>query len=106
MIWESSSVRNTRHMAPPELDRLELTIRRLLEAHDAWKQRAVAAEARVAELEQALQQLSTGGLDPLALADQVRELQAANETLRKRVQQGHDAVQRMLARLQFAEEGR
>jgi hypothetical protein len=106
MNSESSSVRKSRHAAPPELDRLELSIRRLLEAHDAWKQRARVAEARVAELESTMTSLSTGGLDPLALSEQVRALQERNRQLQSRVERGGDAVQKMLARLQFVEEGR
>lgn len=93
-------------MAPPEMDRLELSIRKLLEAHDAWRRRAREAEARIAELEESLRRMSTGGLNPLELADELRELQARNRRLEERLQQGSEAVQRMVARLQFAEEGR
>jgi hypothetical protein len=106
MNSECSSVRKTRHSAPPELDRLELSIRRLIEAHDSWRQRAVAAEARMAELESTVQGLSTGKLDPMALTEEVRTLREQNRLLRQRLQSGSEAVQRMLARLQFAGEGR
>jgi hypothetical protein len=99
-------VRKTRHVAPPELDRLELTIRRLLEAHDLARQRADRAEARVVELEERMRSMSTGGLDALALSEQVSTLQEQNRRLRDRIEQGGAAVQRLLARLQFAEEGR
>jgi hypothetical protein len=103
---ESSSARRPRRMAPPELDRLELSVRRLLESHDAWRRRASHAEARVSELEQTVQQLSEGSLDPVALAERVRLLEERNRSLRERMDAAHDAVQKMLARLQFAEEER
>jgi mRNA-degrading endonuclease toxin of MazEF toxin-antitoxin module len=99
-------VRKQRHAAPPELDRLELKVRRLLEAHDAWQRRAMTAEARVQELEQAVRAMATGELDPVALADQVRTLDQRNNVLRQRMQQAQEAVQRMLARLHFVEEER
>jgi seryl-tRNA synthetase len=95
-----------RHAAPPELDRLELKVRDLLEAHDAWRRRTEAAEARVRELEQAMRGMTDGDLDPVALADQVRALEQRSNVLRERMQQAQEAVQRMLARLHFVEEER
>jgi hypothetical protein len=106
MSLESSSVRKSRHVAPAELDRLELTIHRLLDAHDAWRERAIAAESRVAELDAALDGLKTGKLDPVALSDEVRTLEERNLALRDRLQRADETVQRILARLQFAEEVR
>jgi predicted RNase H-like nuclease (RuvC/YqgF family) len=99
-------VRRTRHVAPPELDRLDLTVRRLIEAHDEWRRRAEAAEARIAELEATVRELASGGLDPVALNEQLRMMAERNRTLRERMTHAQDGVQRMLARLQFAEEER
>jgi FtsZ-binding cell division protein ZapB len=106
MSSQSSSVRRPRQVAPPELDRLELTIHRLLEAHDAWQHRADTAAARIAELEDAVRSLSSGGLDPVALAQQVERLEAENLALRARIAQAQENVQRMLARLHYVEEER
>jgi hypothetical protein len=99
-------VRKQRHAAPPELDRLELKVRRLLDTHDAWQRRAMTAEARLQELEQAVRAMATGELDPVALADQVRALDQRNSVLRQRMQQAQEGVQRILARLHFVEEER
>jgi predicted trehalose synthase len=99
-------VHKQRHAVPPELDRLELKVRGLLDAYDAWRRRAEEAEARVRDLERAVRDMSTGGLDPVALADQVRVLDERNDALRQRMQQAEEAVQRMLARLHFVEEER
>jgi hypothetical protein len=106
MSSESSSARRPRHVAPAELDRLELTIRRLLEAHDTWRERAAVAEARVAELEAAMRAGGEGRLDPVALSDEVRTLQERNGALLQRLRRADETVQRILARLQFAEEVR
>ena len=66
---------------PPELDHLELTIRRLIDSHQMWEKRAQAAEARARELESAIQDLSAGRLDPTALAEEVRLLEKRNAAL-------------------------
>ncbi|HEX2166853.1 MAG TPA: hypothetical protein VHG09_06395 [Longimicrobiales bacterium] len=99
-------MRKTRDAIPSELDRLELTIRRLIESHQQWEKRAVAAESRVRDLEGAIQDLSAGRLDPTALAEEVRVLEERNESLADRLTRAHAAVERMIARLQFTSEGR
>jgi hypothetical protein len=99
-------VRKPRPALPPELDQLELTIRRLLEAHDGWQRRALVAESRIRELEVAVDDLSGGRIDPVALSEEVNRLEERNRSLVERLTQAHAAVQRMLARLQFTEENR
>ncbi|HSK20266.1 MAG TPA: hypothetical protein VK912_14025 [Longimicrobiales bacterium] len=91
---------------PPELDHLELTIRRLIESHQTWEKRAQAAEARARELESAIQDLSAGRLDPTALAEEVRLLEKRNASLVDRLSRAQAAVDRMMARLQFTAEER
>ena len=97
-------MRKSRTTIPPELDRLEQTLSGLLEAHDALRKRADAAEARVRELEGAVRDLATGSMDPTALAADVERLQRENGQLRERIRRAHDSVERIRARLQFAEE--
>lgn len=99
-------MRNTRDTMPPELDRLELTIRRLIESHQLWEKRALSAESRVRELESAIQDLSAGRLDPTALAQEVRVLEQRNDSLLDRLTRAQAAVERMVARLQFTSEER
>jgi chromosome segregation ATPase len=93
-----------RTRTPPELDRLELNVRRMLDAHDSWRRRAEAAEARARDLEATIRELAAGRLDPLALTDEVRALDERNRVLQERMESARAAVQRMLNRLQFAEE--
>jgi FtsZ-binding cell division protein ZapB len=99
-------VRKTRHISPPELDRLELAIRRLLETNDSLRRRAQAAENKVAELEAAVRDLASGGLDPVKLTGRVESLESQNRMLRERMGTAQETVQRMLARLHFAGEER
>jgi len=99
-------VRRSRHIIPPELDRLELAVRRLLEAQQALRARNDAAETRIAELETAMRGMATGGLDPMALTERVAALEAENRTLRERLATARQVVQRVMGRLQFAEEER
>jgi seryl-tRNA synthetase len=103
---ESGSARKSQSAFAPELDRLELTIQRLLQTHDALQQRAEAAEARVRELERAVQDVSTGRVNPVDLAEDARRLEEQNADLRARMNAAYDAVQRVMARLQFVEEER
>src|SRR5688572_11074857 len=99
---ESSSARKPR--LAPELDQLESTVQRLLQAHDALRRRAEAAEARVRELERAVQDVSTGRVNPVDLAEDARRLEEQNADLRARIDAAYEAVNRMMARLQFVEE--
>jgi predicted RNase H-like nuclease (RuvC/YqgF family) len=99
-------VRKSRLAAPSELDHLELTIRRLIESHDALRRRAENAEARIRELESAMKDLSGGRIDPVALSEEVTRLESHNHRLQERLTQAHAAVLRMTARLQFTAEER
>lgn len=92
--------------AVPELDRLELTVRRLLDEHEALRRRAHAAEKRIRELEGSIAQLSPGKGDPVQLADKARAVEKENQALHKRLELARDAVRRIQARLQLVEEDR
>lgn len=87
----------------PGWDPLELTVRRLMDDHDAWQRRAIAAEKRVRELEAALQDVSTGRLDPVAISARAQSLERENRLLNRRVRKAHAAVERILNRIQFVE---
>lgn len=97
-------MRKSRQAYPPELDRLELTLRRMLEAHDVLRRRAHTAEARVTALEATVRDLAAGSIDPVAQASEIERLERANQELRERLQRAYESVERIRARLQFAEE--
>lgn len=88
----------------PEWEWLERSVQQLLEDHAAWQRRAEAAERRIRELEVALREFADGRLNPMQLAEQARDLEQTNKMLENRLSQARETVQRMLARLRFAEE--
>lgn len=90
----------------PGWDRLESTVRRLVDEHDALRRRALAAEQRVRELEAALDDVSTGRLDPLEVSERARSLETENERLNERLTLARGMVERILGRIQFAEDDR
>jgi seryl-tRNA synthetase len=103
---ESGSARKARESFVPELDRLEFAVQRLLQSHERLRRRAEAAEARVSELERAVQDVSTGRVNPVDLAEDARRLEEQNAELRARVDAAYHAVHRVMTRLQFIEEER
>lgn len=90
----------------PGWDRLELTVRRLMAEHEALQKRALAAEKRVGELEAALQDVKSGRLDPLAASERARALEEQNRVLSDRMGKAREMVERILGRIQFAEDDR
>lgn len=102
----SGSAPDAQRITTPELDHLELMVRRLLDAHDGWRRRAETAEARLQELTRAVADVSAGRLDPLTLEQRASELEARNRALRDRLNAAHEIVQRILGRLHFVEEER
>lgn len=90
----------------PEWDRLELATRRLLKEHKTYRRRAEKAERRVRDLEGALEGVSQGSIDPVALQTRLRSTQSENRMLRERLQEAEERVRRILSRLEFVEEDR
>ena len=88
----------------PEWEWLELAVKRLLESHDVLRRRTELAEMRIRELEGALEEVSAGRMDPVALAERAEELERENQALEARLANARETVQRILARLRFAEE--
>lgn len=100
----STDVETRRAGAPAGWNELELSVRRLLDAHDSWRRRAVAAEARIAELEASLGKVSRGEFDPEELAAELRRQRARNRDLAARMDEAREAVRRIGARLRFLED--
>jgi predicted nucleic acid-binding Zn-ribbon protein len=89
---------------PAAWDRLELSLRRLVEDYERWRRRAGVAEDRVRQLQDTLDGLSTGRVDPEALQSRVAELEAENAALKARIEEGAAQVRSILARVRFLEE--
>jgi predicted RNase H-like nuclease (RuvC/YqgF family) len=91
---------------PGEWSELELAVRRLLDEHGALQARLTAAESRCAELESALQNFSSGSVDPVDVQQRAERLARENHELKGRLSQAHERVGRVMDRLRFAEETR
>ena len=91
---------------PGEWSELELAVRRMLDEYDAMQVRLTQAEARCAELQGALQNFSSGSVDPVDVQKRVEMLSRENQELRRRLGQAHERVTRVMDRLRFAEESR
>jgi hypothetical protein len=102
----SDAVNNAPAGADAELTQLAAAVRSLLEEWERWRQRARAAEARSIDLERALRDVTSGHLDPVALAGRVQALEQENRFLARRLDRARDSVKRISARLQFLDEDR
>jgi hypothetical protein len=102
----SSDGPESRVRVPAEWDRLELSVRRLLDDHERVRERERAAERRIQELETLLREVTGGGLDPVALNARVAALEAENRELVRRLEEARERVSRIIARLRFLEEER
>jgi hypothetical protein len=89
-----------------ELERLTASVHRLLADWEEWRARVAAADTRVRELEAALRDLTSGGVDPVALASRVTSLEQENRFLARRLDRARESVRRISARLQFLDEDR
>lgn len=90
----------------PALAPLETAVERAVQEVRAARERAAQAEARAQRSEQLLRQFVDGREDPGALADRVAELEAENENLRARIEQGREGVDNILASIRFLEDRR
>jgi len=97
---------STPHWPTAEWNGLELAVRRLIEARDSWRRRALAAEDRIHELEAALGEIAGGAVNPIELTAEVERLTAENRALRERLDAAQGRVRLILQRLQTLEETR
>jgi hypothetical protein len=77
-----------------------------MDEHEALRKRALAAERRIGELEAALEDVSTGRIDPVAVSARARSLESENRRLARQMTQARGMVERILGRIQFAEDDR
>ncbi|TVP57029.1 MAG: hypothetical protein EA351_06795 [Gemmatimonadales bacterium] len=86
------------------LSEVEGAVGRLLEEMDRLRQRTLRAETRVRDVEALLRRFTRGDDDPAQLQKRATELQAENEEMRGRIEEGRESVERLLARIRFLEE--
>jgi predicted nuclease with TOPRIM domain len=78
-------------------------VERVLADRAAAEDRATSAEARLQELEARLSQLEGSELDASRLKETVGTLEAENEKLRSRIEEGRAGVEKLLSRIRFFE---
>lgn len=92
--------------AAPEqaaFSRLEGAIARMVEQHGRLAARAEAAEARAAELTEAVKRFTGDEAEAGRIMTRIRTLEEENADLRARLDRGRDGVDRMIARIRFLE---
>lgn len=89
-----------------ELDRLEAAVGRALERIGELEGRLTEARARGEELERLLASFESGEDDPATMKDRLDRSERENVDMRSRLQEGRDAVERLLARIRFLEDQR
>lgn len=89
----------------PEMKALAAAVGRAIAEVRAARERAAEAEAGATRSDDLLREFVDGTQDPGALAKQVSELEAENQMLRSRIQQGQKVVDKILARIRFIEDG-
>ena len=102
----ASSAEDRSSSAADELAKLAASVRKLLSEWERTRSRATTAEARVKELESALRDVTSGGVDPLALGERVHALEQENRFLARRLDRARESVKRISARLQFLDDDR
>jgi predicted RNase H-like nuclease (RuvC/YqgF family) len=84
--------------------RLRVAVERLLDQVRLQRDRTERAEARVRDLEGLLARFARGEEDPARLAARLELLRDENDELRRRLGEGVEGVERLLARIRFLEE--
>lgn len=85
-------------------DRLAAAVDDILRAQADLRQRLGRAETRLGELESVLAELSGDETDVVAMAQELRACRDENASLRMRLEEGQDAVDRILSRIRYLSE--
>lgn len=94
----------TNGAVPEDFDQLEASVRRLLDELAGFRARAEVAEAKCADMEKTLRDMSSGALDPMQLRDGLRDLKSENTELRRRMVEAQDRIRRLVSRFDFLRE--
>jgi predicted RNase H-like nuclease (RuvC/YqgF family) len=86
------------------LTRLDEAVSQTVSRLEALRTRVEEVQAREADMRGLLGQFTAGELDPAEIMGHVRTLEEENEMLRRRLRDGKEAVERLLARIRFLEE--
>jgi hypothetical protein len=95
-------------MPPPEaaLDGLATAVERALERVSQMQDRLRVAEGRRDELEGLLAKMADGSANPAEMLTRLKSLEIENADLARRLDDGREGVERLLAKIRFLEEQR
>lgn len=88
------------------LQALERAVGQALDRLEALRLRAEAAEAKAHDLEALLARFTEDGDSAGRMIERMKALERENADLRRRLDQGRDGVDRILARIRFLEDQR
>ncbi len=88
------------------LDALSTAVERSLQRMSRLRQRAEAAEARRDEVEALLAKMADGTANPADMQTRLQALEKENADLHRRIDEGRQGVDRLLAKIRFLEEQR
>lgn len=100
----SNAVRREKTREEPGLKALDKVVVRTIEELKSFRQRALEAERRSAELEALLKSFESGKETLGSMKQRLTRLEDENRDLRLRVGHGRETVERMLARIGFLED--
>lgn len=86
------------------LQGLEAAVGKLLERVRDLDKRVDKSEARRLEVEDLLKRITTGDASPAEMHGRLRDLETENEELRRRLNDGRETVESLLAKIRFLEE--
>lgn len=85
---------------------LERSVNEVLDELSRLRRETVEQQRRLTEARELVRGLEQGDIDALDLTERMGRLEAENADLRRRIQEGREGVERLLARVRFAEEQR
>lgn len=92
--------------AEAALEALERAVARALERIRTLESGLEAARARRDEVEQLLARMADGEENPAHMQERLNTLEGDNAELRRRLDEGREGVERLLAKIRFLEEQR
>lgn len=88
------------------LGELERSVNAVLDELSRLRRETVEQQRRLAEARDLVRGLEQGDVDALDLTERIGRMEAENTDLRRRIEEGREGVERLLARVRFAEEQR
>lgn len=86
------------------LTELESSVHEVLDGLSRLRREGAEQRRRLDEARELLRRVQHGDVDALELTQRLQKLETENAELRRRIERGREGVERLLARVRFAEE--